>query len=212
MGDPGCGKTIFCHQFIKESLKEGQLCIYTAIDNFPDDVRGSIEGLGVDIKLYEHMGKFIFIDCYSSQIGLEAKERLYVDSCNLSELSISLSKALAQQESLGKAVLVLDSFPTLIHKCGLQSSLEFLRTLIAKTRIFESVCLIKMNRQAFNSEILSNVQEMVECVIEMKSEERSNRLYHYLRITKTKRHNHNTTWTPYIVLSDRGLVETKEEI
>jgi len=212
LGDPGSGRTVFCQQFLRESIKDGQLCIYASLDDFPDSIRMSMGELGVDVRLYERMGRFIFVDCYSPEIGLESKERLCVDSYSLSDLSISLSKALAQQEQLGTAVFILDSLTTLVQKCGVQPSLDFLRTLIAKTRMFKSVCLIKLNRRAFHSAILAAAQDMVDCVIEMKAEERANGLSNYLRISKIKGHKHRSTWTPYLVLSDEGLVEKKEEV
>ncbi|MGQ9515611.1 MAG: RAD55 family ATPase [Thermoproteota archaeon] len=109
LGDPGSNRTLLCQQFIKESLKGDQLCIYVCCDDFPDSIRRSMVDLQVDIDYYENIGKFIFIDCYSSLIGLESKKRLYVDSYSLSALSISLSKALAQQERLGTAVVFIDS-------------------------------------------------------------------------------------------------------
>lgn len=212
LGDPASGRTVLCQQFIRESLKGGQLCIYASLDDFPENIRKSIGELGADVGSYERMGKLMFIDCYSSQIGLESKERLCVNSYSLSDLSISLSKALAQQEQLGTAVFILDSFTTLVQKCGVQPSLDFLRTLIAKTRMFKSVCLIKLNRRAFHSAILAAVQDMVDCVVEMKTEEKQNGLSNYLRISKIKGQKHKTTWTPYQVLSDHGLVGNEEEV
>ena len=207
LGDPGSGKTAFCQQFIKEALKGGQLCIYASLDDFPDSIRRSMGELGVETASHEGAGKLIFIDSYSSEIGLESKEKLSVESHSLSGLSISLSKALAQQEQLGTAVFVLDSFTTLIQKCGIQPSLDFLRALIAKTRMFKSVCVIKLNRKAFPTAILASVQDIVDCVIEMKIEEKSNGLHNYLRVSKAKGFKHTTTWTPYHVRSDHGLVE-----
>jgi len=206
LGDPGSNRTILCQQFMRESLEAGQLCIYVCCEDFPDSIRKSLADLQVDTGYYENVGKLIFIDCYSSLIGLESKEKLYVDSYSLSALSIALSKALAQQERLGSATVILDSFSPLIQKCGVQPSMEFLRTLIAKVRVFKSVCLLKLNRKAFAPSLLASVQDIVDCVIEMKVEEEPEGLKKYLRISKMKAARFNTNWTSYEVSPETGLV------
>jgi archaellum biogenesis ATPase FlaH len=73
--------------------------------------------------------------------------------------------------------------------------------------MFKSVCVINMNRKAFPTAILAAVQDIVDCVIEMKIEEKTNGLHNYMRVSKAKGFKHITTWTPYQVRSDYGLVE-----
>ncbi|MEM2885134.1 MAG: ATPase domain-containing protein, partial [Thermoproteota archaeon] len=207
LGDPGSNRTILCQQFLAESMKAGLLCIYVCCEDFPDNVRKSMADMKVDTAYYESAGKLVFVDCYSPLIGLESKEKLYVDSYSLSALSIALSKALAQQERLGTAVILLDSFSPLVQKCGFQPSIEFLRTLVAKVRMFKSACLIKMNRKAFAPPLLASVQDVVDCVIEMKVEEEPEGLGKYLRVSKMKGAKCSTAWTPYEASPETGIVE-----
>jgi len=127
---------------------------------------------------------------------MASKEEYYADPNNLSELSIVVSKALPPgTKTLG--LLVLDSLDTLIQKRGLNSSLEFIRTLRAKTKIAKFDSIVTLNRQAFPTAILAAIQESVDGVLEMKVQEEPTGLNRYLRIPKMLWTSHHTSWMPY---------------
>lgn len=81
-----------------------------------------------------------------------------------------------------KHVSPLDSLDTLIMKRGLSSSLEFIRTTRAKTRMPKFDSIVTLNRQAFPTAILAAVQESVDGVFEMKVQEEQTGLRRYLRV------------------------------
>ncbi|MGQ9515610.1 MAG: hypothetical protein ACUVTL_11305 [Thermoproteota archaeon] len=73
--------------------------------------------------------------------------------------------------------------------------------------MFRSVCLLKLNRKAFAPPILASVQDMVDCVIEMKTEEEPKGLSNYLRISKMKGRRFSTTWISYEASPETGIIE-----
>jgi KaiC/GvpD/RAD55 family RecA-like ATPase len=196
MGDPGTGKRELCLEFVARALNKSRRVVYVVLENHPDEIRASLEAIGVDLGRAETSQHFSIIDCYSTQIGMTSKEELNADPNNLSELSIAVSKSLpATGRSQG--LFVFDSLDTLIHKRGLTSSLELVRTLRAKTRAAGFNCLIILNRKAFPTAILAAVQESVDGVFEMKVQEEPAGLTRYLRVPKMRGASHHTAWVSY---------------
>lgn len=205
LGDPGSGKTTLCQQFLSEGLRLDAHGVYMNLDDFPDNIRQSMSTLGVNAV--ERRGNLVFIDCYSTQIGLESKEKYSEDPTNLPNLNIATSKALSET---GTTLFIIDSMSTLIQKCGVRPSIEFLRTLVAKTRSFKASCLISLNRKAFHPAILASVQDMVDGVIELKIEDEPDGLHRYFRVSKMKGTRHETVWAPYTIQPQIGLVQREK--
>ena len=210
LGDPGAGKALFCQQFICERLKRGECGVYMTLNDFPESIRLSMMHMGCDLKMYEHQGRFIFVDCYSMHVGMKSSEKYSEDPSNISNLSITISKALSEQSRVGPVIFVLDSLSTLIQRSGPRPSLEFLRVLLGKLRAFKSTSLFILNRKAFHPAIMAAAQDITDGVIEMKIEEDPSGLLNYLRITKMRGARHSTAWVPYEKRPDRGLVRKSE--
>lgn len=207
LGDPGSGRTTLCQQFLSETLRLDARGVYMNLDDYPDSIRQSMSTLGVNITTVERRGNLVFIDCYSTLTGLKSKEKYSEDPTNLSNLSIATSKALSET---GATLFIVDSLSTLIQKCGVESSTEFLRTLVAKTRSSKASSLISLNRKAFHPAILASVQDMVDGAIELKIEDEPNGLRHYLRVSKMKGTRHETVWVPYAIEPQIGLVQREK--
>jgi len=211
MGDPGTAKRELCLEFIARCLRRKHRVVYLALDESPGEIRASLTQasnlgpLAGSLAQTERLRDLVMIDCYSSQIGMTSDEELNVDPNNLSELSITASKAL---ENKTQGLFALDSLDTLIRKRGLASSLEFIRTLRAKTRIAKFDSIVTLNRQAFPTAILAAVQESVDGVFEMKVEEEPSGLTRYFRIPKMRGTQHHTAWRAY-ELDFRAPVKTK---
>jgi len=205
-GEAGGGKTMLCQGFLGESLKRGGAGIYVALDDFPEKVRASLSAMGYDVAAFEAKNRLAFIDSYSCQIGLESRERYFCDSQELSILSITITTALTECGREGATSVVLDSFTTLLQKCGVKPSLGFLRVLVAKTRSFKADLWIKLNSRAFHPAIVAAVHDMVDGVIEVRRQETETGLRNALRISKMKGVLHKTTWVPYELHPRKGLV------
>ena len=206
LGQAGTGKTTLCQQFVREALRMGQTVIYIALDNCPENIRQSITHLGCELEVAEREGKFFIIDCYSFQVGKVSSEKYSEDPRNLSNLSITVSKALLEGRRNATMVL-LDSLTTLIQRAEVTGSLEFLRMCIAKLRSHEASCLIKFTPMAFHSAIVAAVQDIVDGVIETKTEETPVGIKHYIRIPKMRGTRHLTAWTPYKFDPKLGLLK-----
>lgn len=70
-------------------------------------------------------------------------------------------------------------------------------------------CLIKFNPMAFHPAIVAAVQDIVDGVIETKTEETLEGINYYLRISKMRGTRHLITWTPYSIDLKLGLLKGK---
>ncbi|MEM3463196.1 MAG: RAD55 family ATPase, partial [Candidatus Bathyarchaeia archaeon] len=203
MGDPGSGKTTLCNQFVKSFTGAGGPAIIAALDEPPREIRASLAKIGVEPS------KLILVDCYSSDIGLRSEEEISADPKNPSSVSIAISKAIREAESRakgGKGLLVFDSMTAIIQKCGIKTSMDFFRALIAKCKGAGLSSLITLNRLAYHPAVLAAFQEMADGVIELKGEETPSGIQHYARIPKMKGVGHSTHWVPYEIRGSEGLV------
>ena len=208
MGDPATGKTTLMVQLVAEALRRGRNIVYATLDDFPDSVRGSMKVMGLEPAKYEGEGrrKLTFIDCYSFLVGVKSKEQYSEDPQRLSDLSIVVSKALSETSDPSKTLLAIDSLTTLIQRSGVRPSFDFLHTLVAKIRSCKASCVTSLSRKAFHPAIIAAIQDKVDGVVEMKSEDSKDGLARYIRVSKMKGARHVTAWTAYDRDPNFGLI------
>ncbi len=213
MGDPATGKTTLMIQLVAEALKKGRSVVYAALDDFPDSIRESMKLMGVNPRDYEieTRKKLAFIDCYSFLVGVKSQEQYSEDPQRLSDLSIIVTKALAEARDSNNVLLAMDSMTTLIQRSGVRPSFDFLHTLIAKIRSSRASCVTSLSRKAFHPAIIAAIQDKVDGVIEMKVEDATDGLARFIRVSKMKGVRHVTTWTPYNRDPSIGLIVPRDD-
>ncbi|MDY6777531.1 MAG: ATPase domain-containing protein [Candidatus Nanohaloarchaea archaeon] len=94
-GGAGCGKTIFCNQFLWDGLQKGQKGRYISLEEPVDDILGDAKVFGWDFKKYEEQNDFKityikpssgsrgFIDKINELASEEGVERLVIDSISV---------------------------------------------------------------------------------------------------------------------------------
>ncbi len=208
MGDPATGKTTLLLQLAVEALKKGRDVVYAALDDFPNGVRESMRLMGLETKNFEIEGrrKLVFIDCYSFLVGVKSEEQYSEDPQRLSDLSITISKALSESRNPSGVLLAMDSLTTLIQRSGVRPSFDFLHTLVAKIRSSRASFLGSLSRKAFHPAIIAAMQDKMDGVIELKAEDTVQGLSRFIRVPKMKGAQHITAWTPYDRDSKSGLI------
>ncbi len=211
MGDPATGKTTLLVQLAVENLKKGKDVVYATLDDFPDAVRESMRLMGLDTKIYEVEGrrKLVFIDCYSFLVGVRSREQYSEDPQRLSDLSITISKALSESPNPSSVLLALDSLTTLLQRSGVRASFDFLHTLVAKIRSSRTSFVGCLSRKAFHPAIIAAMQDKMDGVVELKAEDTAEGLSRYIRVPKMKGAQHITAWTPYDRDPNIGLIPSQ---
>src|SRR5215831_14501679 len=208
MGDPATGKTTLLMQLAIEALKQGSDVVYATLDDFPDSVRDAMRLMGIEPRQFETDGnrRLVFIDCYSYLVGVKSEEEFSEDPQRLSDLSITISKALSQSRNPTNDLLAMDSLTTLLQRSGVRPSFDFLHTFIAKIRSSKASFLGSLSRKAFHPAIIAAMQDKMDGVIELKAEDTLEGISRYIRVPKMKGAEHVTAWTPYDRDSKIGLL------
>jgi len=201
LSDPGAGDENLLAHLVAKRIEAGKPVLYVTLDNFPPNIRQGVQphilNANVDWSL------LMFVDCYSTTVGMESEEPHSVDPENLSAISIAISDIMAKKPV---SLIVLNSFNTLIRKRGGHSAIEFLRVLVARTRQAKCLSMLTINRKAFHPAIVASAQDVVDGVIEFKVDEESEGVALSLRILKMVGTRHSTSWERYTISDDDELV------
>lgn len=202
-GPPASGKTSFLNGLAQQSLKDGRKCLYIANIDFPSRVREHLTGLGIDVKEYEKRGLLCFVDCYSGVAGQESKERHHVDSPNdVTRLGVEISACL---EEMGKETDVYyDSLSTVVTALKPDQVVSFIHATGAKVKGFGGRFCFTVGSDV-QPGILSRVDEMVDCVLELRMEEIERETVRMMRVKKVRGRGHSTRWVMFDV-QKKGVV------
>ena len=202
--EPGSGSDIISTAIAKEHLSSSlsvpfreQRALWLSLDNFVNDLRNSINYVWISNE-----PKIQFIDCYSSQIGIDSKERYYADPSNLPYLSMVTSAAISELNDGGRLLVILDSLTSLIQKVGVRRSIEFFRTLVGKTRSISADLLTTLNRRAFTETTIASFADIADLVIDLAVEDGESSAGK-LRVHKARNARHYLGWRNYKVDIER---------
>ncbi len=111
-GGPGTCKTIFALQFIMDGLKKGESAIYITFEEKKNKLYDDMRKFGWDLKKYEALGKFVFLEYNPEQVRKMLNEgggiveaivekikakRLVIDS--ITSFALLYEDALAKKEA-----------------------------------------------------------------------------------------------------------------
>jgi two-component sensor histidine kinase/archaellum biogenesis ATPase FlaH len=191
--DPGSGSEVISTAIMQEHLSIGQRVLWLSLENLVDDLRNDNHYLWI-----ANQPQVQFIDCYSSQIGIDSKERYNCDPANLPYLSMVTSAAIAEMSDSGRLLVILDSLTSTIQKVGVRRSTEFLRTLIGKTRSISADLLTTLNRAAFSEATLATFADLADVVLELAIQD-SETMSGKLRLRKARHVRYFKSWRAYEV-------------
>jgi len=201
LSDPGAGEENFLAHFVSQQLRSTKAVVYVTLDNFPPNIRQIARSQSEESV---DLSSLVFVDCYSKTVGVESDEPYVVDPENLSAISIAVSDIMSKQTI---SLIVIDSFNTVIRKRGVRSAVELLRVLVARARQARCLCFVTMNRKAFHPAIVASAQDIVDGVIELKTEEAPEGIARSLRVLRMVGTKHSTAWAPYEVSDEGKLVQ-----
>jgi PKD repeat protein/KaiC/GvpD/RAD55 family RecA-like ATPase len=205
IGDAGSGKSVFCQQLANMYLKQGKSCIYVTYDCFPDEIRENMRTLGWDTSMYEQREAFLFIDCYSSNAGLESKEKHNIQqSFTLSELGIAISATIEDLKQKPVRIL-LDSTVPLFARLDQAKVVEFLQDRSARIKGENGVFFFVVGKGTLSDDHISRLEEIVDCIVELQVVEENGNIEKRLRIKKLRGRKFAHAWIPFRIASKNGI-------
>jgi KaiC/GvpD/RAD55 family RecA-like ATPase/PKD repeat protein len=204
-GNPGSGKSMFCQQLTYKFLTMGKSCVYLTYDCFPNEVRENMRKFNWDVSKYEKEGKFVFVDCFSSIAQVTTRERYSVNQpFSLSDLGIMMSKATSEGASAPK--VFFDSVVPLLTHIDQSKIVEFLQDRSARIKGVNGTFIFTVGKEAIEPNLLSRLEEVVDCVVEMDIDKSQGKTVQRLHIKKMRGRKASDKWIMFDVNPTNGII------
>jgi KaiC/GvpD/RAD55 family RecA-like ATPase len=205
LGSSNSGKNLLFQQLAYEFLKMEKPCVYVAYECFPDEIRENMKTFQWDTSSYESQGKLSFIDCFSSNAKVQSKEKYFLKQpFSLVDLGIIISKA---TNEAGNGVRVFfDSIVPLLTQIDPTRVLDFLQDRIARVKGVQGNLILTLNKESVDSELMSRLEEIVDCVIELDADQVNGEIVRKLRVKKMRGRNYSDKWVRFETSPKRGII------
>jgi KaiC/GvpD/RAD55 family RecA-like ATPase len=171
-------------------------CVYIAYECFPDEIRESMKKLQLDTSIYESQGKLSFIDCFSSTAKVQSKEKYFLDRpFSLVDLGIITSKA---TNEAGNGVKVFfDSLVPILTQLDPERVVDFLQDRIARIKGVQGNLIFTLNKESVDLALVSRLEEIVDCTIELDANQVNGKIVRRLRIKKMRGRDFSDKWVRF---------------
>ena len=204
-GPAGVGKSIFCTNLTRESLREeeGSVVIFATFDVAPKDIRAQVSD---QRPACVEPSNLIFIDWYSWLLG-ETNENHHVSHLsNLNDLSVKIYNALNETEG-NHHIFLFDSDSTLFVYNAENEVIRFLQINMARVKQSGNMAFWTVGENIHTSTFYNFLRHLADGVIEMRFEEHS-ALQRFIRVHTLKGMNHKTDWFQFEI-QDKGTLIIK---
>jgi len=176
IGETGAGKSYLSRQFIAGGLLDNERCMMIIMDDDPQMVRGSINGLlSKTLNQYEKEDYFKLVDCFSWSRGFyESKEKFAITGkMELNQLAALIADAGSEigqtvTEKLGGR-RVFDSVSSLFIDFELASVQRFLAQIARTASSYGDVTtLLILEAGSISEKEENNIRYLMDVVMELK--------------------------------------------
>ncbi|MCS4541832.1 MAG: thioredoxin family protein [Euryarchaeota archaeon] len=210
VGDLGVGKSIFCQQIIYARLKQGDPCIYIALDEPPLQIRKNMERFGWNVSSFEAENQFRFIDAFSWRTGAPPKSTVEYFIENPRD-HLQWAKAFEHvwgEVGGGKAtkgVYVIDSINEMLAQMETKPAVDFIKTRKARFSASNILGLHVFHKGVYD-DIMPHLAFFEDGIIELLLVEERKKLNRYLRICKMLRTDHTTGIVQFVINKKQGII------
>ena len=186
IGPIGTNKNTISQQFMWQGLKLGQKAIYITVDTLPKDIIENMLKYGWDVRPYIERGQLVFVDGFSSRVGLESHARYIIE--NPFDIDDVLRTVfIAEQEvfgSEGHGRLVFTHLSTIMFCWNRREIMKFIERMHAEARKFNSIYMLVYSEGVRNKYIETFIKQLPDVVIALSKEWVNGRAQRYIWIEK----------------------------
>jgi len=200
-GESGSGTSTLGLQLVYEGLQSGRSAVILTYDSFPAEIQRQMKGMGWDVQRYIDNGNLQFIDCYSSLVGGETSIK---DPIDFTEVSIQVSSKVG--EAKGPVTVLLDSFTPIFNSAQVRHAINFLRVLGAKVKNDGGFFILTGTRGSLPEAVESNLESIVDGVIDLYIIRRGHRLVRSLTVKKIAGHQIGFVEKEFKIVQGKGML------
>lgn len=181
---PGTESAPFAYHIIKESLAEGDHCIYVTSCKDTRTVEKEMKALGWDVSKYRKSGNLLFVDAYSSLVNRLSFERFHVENPRKAkEITKELIRALKTIPQGTHILVVYDSISSLIDHCGEDAvnELALWKRLFAKNN---ATGVFLFTEWPYDSYVLDKVHNLSDAIIKFLAVMNKSGFQEYFEVSK----------------------------
>jgi archaeal flagellar protein FlaH len=200
-GESGSGATTLGLELVFKALQAGRSAVILTYDSFPSEIQRQMMGMGWDVQRYIENGSLQFIDCYSALVGGETSIK---DPVDFTEVSIQVSNKV--ENAKGPVTVFLDSFTPIFNSAQVRHAINFLRVLGAKIKNDGGFFIMSGTRGSLPESIESNLESVVDSVIDLHVSHRGHRLVRLLTVKKVAGHQIDFVEKEFRIVQGKGIL------
>jgi KaiC/GvpD/RAD55 family RecA-like ATPase len=211
-GPPGVGKTPQFNYWASFYLRNVRPTVWLAFDDFPSNVRKSLESYSPQYRDHENTGLLTYVDCYSSIAGVPSEEKYALKNrADLNELSLLLTNMLNEKARLGHPKIFLDSVTPLFTYKEPQLVVQFLASVAAKVKAKNAAFLVSITTGTVDEEVMRRLETIMDFAVELRFVEEGGRRKRQLRISKARGQRVYEDWVPIYIGSQALSIDVGDD-
>jgi KaiC/GvpD/RAD55 family RecA-like ATPase len=204
-GGSDSGKNVLFQELAQVFLEMGKPCIYVVYECFPDEIRENMKKLQWNTSTFESQGKLSYIDCYSSTAKVQSKEKHFLNQpFSLVDLGIIVSKA--TNEAGNGVKVLLDSIVPLLTQLDPARVVDFLQDRVARVKGIKGNFVFAFNNESVDPALMSRLEEIVDCIIELDANQIKGEVVRRLRIKKMRGRTFSDKWVQFEISPEKGII------
>jgi KaiC/GvpD/RAD55 family RecA-like ATPase len=195
VGSPGIGLLEFNISLVKNYLEKGDVVIFVALDNSPDDVLKTMESFGMDTKqLLGH--SLFFLDYNSSLLGASEERPVHTGGVRtINDLEgIMFNIGSIFEETKRSTRIFIYSLSTLFLYNQANVVLKFFQISNSKIRANYGTSIFSVHEGVHDERTVNHLMAIADGVVELRFDEDMNKM---MRIRNMRGCSTSPQWVPF---------------
>ena len=178
-------------------LRTGGRVSYLAEGQSPDDVRARLKELGLNVEDLEKRDQFWITDFYTAgTIGQKSKERFYIDSLKVADMSIWIGKEVLHEPPAPDFLVIADNTSVLDRFNEEENWVELMLSRVfpmGKSRLLTQIAGV-MGGGVHSQWAYKQMEAVADCIIDFKLDETGSETRDLMRIRSMRKAFFDRKW------------------